>query len=244
MYMVAIIGITANILRDKDGMFPGYERCYINQDYVYSVTKHAGVPVVLPIHSDKNAIVKQVEQLDGLILSGGYDVSPHLYGEDPRNLIGETLLKRDLFEYTVLEQAKKRGIPILGICRGAQLINVYHGGTLYQDVSYRERETLRHWQGVNPTEKTHRIQILEQCHLARVFEEREIFVNSFHHQLIKDIAPDFKGTARSSDGVIECIEAQNYPYLVGVQWHPEMLWREEAMDKLFIDFIKNAKESG
>ncbi|HBK5982542.1 TPA: type 1 glutamine amidotransferase, partial [Staphylococcus pseudintermedius] len=140
------VGISANISYDTGGMFPGYERCYVNQDYIHTIVKHHAIPLVLPIHTSQEIISQQIAHIDGLILTGGDDISPSLYHQDPYEKLGRTLLTRDLFDFKLLEAAKRKGIPILGICRGAQIINVYHGGSLYQDLSYREAHTLRHHQ--------------------------------------------------------------------------------------------------
>lgn len=232
------VGISANISYDTGGMFPGYERCYVNQDYIHTIVKHHAIPLVLPIHTSQEIISQQIAHIDGLILTGGDDISPSLYHQDPYEKLGRTLLTRDLFDFKLLEAAKRKGIPILGICRGAQIINVYHGGSLYQDLSYREAHTLRHHQKHIPTETTHTIHIEPNSRLADAFETSQIMVNSFHHQTIQTLAPKFKAIAHATDGVIEAIEATNYPYLIGIQWHPEMFWRESLMDRLFSDFIK------
>ncbi|MFH0716273.1 gamma-glutamyl-gamma-aminobutyrate hydrolase family protein [Staphylococcus delphini] len=237
MLRLVTIGISANILKDAGGMFPGYERCYVNQDYIHTIVKHHAVPIVLPVHESHTLIPQQLAHIDGLILSGGQDVSPSLYDEEPYEKLGPTLLKRDLFDYKLIQAAKEKGIPILGICRGAQLINVYHGGTLYQDLSYREQQTLRHHQGQDPTETTHTVHIEPTSRLAHVFETDTMRVNSFHHQAINKVAPQFKVAASTSDGVVEAIESTDYPYLLGIQWHPEMLWRDTTMDQLISDFI-------
>lgn len=139
------IGISANILTDQAGMFPGYKRCYVNQDYIRSIVKQGAVPMVIPITDNDDIIEAQIRQVDALLLSGGQDVSPQLYNEDPQDKLGETLLSRDVFDFKLIEKAKERFIPILGICRGAQVLNVFHGGSLFQDTSYRQIQSLRHW---------------------------------------------------------------------------------------------------
>lgn len=239
--MSAIIGISASILKDQDGMFPGYQRCYVNQDYINAVMKQGGIPFVIPMNNDKSIIKQQVKKLDGLILSGGHDVSPALYHEDPLEKLGETLIERDKFDFALIEEATKKNIPILGICRGAQILNVYFGGTLYQDTSYREKSTIRHWQSFNPTEKTHQITIKPKTRMAQIFKAHSFYVNSFHHQLIHELASNFIEVAHSNDQSIEAFESKDGTYILGIQWHPEMLWKESSMDELFLDFIKQAE---
>lgn len=240
--MTVIIGISANIMIEQGDMFPGYERCYVNQDYIHSVIKNGGIPLVIPMNEDDSVIDAQMQLIDGLLLTGGQDVTPSLYEEDPQEKLGETLLRRDLFDYALIKKAKEREIPILGICRGAQILNVYHGGSLFQDVSYRLVQTIRHWQSHNPTEKTHEVRVFPNNHLAEIFTEGRFFVNSFHHQVINKIAEDFVVTAQSNDGAIEAFESTTYDYMLGIQWHPEMLWRESSMDALFTDFINHSRK--
>ena len=239
--MIKTIGISANILVDQDGMFPGYKRCYVNQDYIRTIVKHGAVPVVLPVTNDEAVIEAQIKLIDGLLLSGGQDVSPQLYDEDPQDKLGETLLMRDEFDFKLIEKAKERYIPILGICRGAQVLNVFHGGSLYQDTSYRPIQTIRHWQPKNPTEKTHEIRVFPQTRLSALFPSGRFCVNSFHHQVINKLAEGFVVMGQSNDGVIEAFESTTYPYMVGIQWHPEMLWHESSMDDLFKDFINQVE---
>ncbi|AVO00932.1 gamma-glutamyl-gamma-aminobutyrate hydrolase [Staphylococcus simulans] len=231
------IGISANILTDQAGMFPGYKRCYVNQDYIRSIVKQGAVPMVIPITDNDDIIEAQIRQVDALLLSGGQDVSPQLYNEDPQDKLGETLLARDVFDFKLIEKAKERFIPILGICRGAQVLNVFHGGSLFQDTSYRQIQSLRHWQPTNPTEKTHEIRVFPNTRLSALFPEGRFYVNSFHHQVVNQLAEGFRVMAQSNDGVIEAFESESYPYMVGIQWHPEMLWYENSMDALFKDFV-------
>lgn len=238
-----IIGISANILKDQSGSFAGYQRAYVNEDYVISVLKNGGVPFIIPINQNSEVIQQQIEQIDGLILTGGYDVDPHNYHEEPLEKLEATMSIRDEFEFTLIKLAVKKKIPILGICRGIQIINTFYGGTLYQDLSYRQKITYRHYQGDNPTQVTHTIKIEPHSKLAAIFHKSKFLVNSFHHQIIKQVAPNFTVAARAGDGVIEGIEANDYPYLIGIQWHPEMLHTSvpEMNQQIFGSLIKKAK---
>mgnify|MGYP001741095852 FL=1 len=153
-------------------------------------------------------------------------------------------ITRDKFDFMLLSEAKKKGIPILGICRGFQIINAYEGGTLYQDLSYIDSVPVyKHSQGHSPELRTHSIEIDENSILHEVFGVKEMKVNSFHHQALKKVAEGYRVSAKAKDGVVEAIEAENYPFLVGVQWHPEMLVKMyEDMNKLFTVLVNKAEE--
>lgn len=238
----AIIGISSSIIVDNSGSFAGYKRAYVNKDYVDAVIRAGGVPLIIPFSTDKEVIISQAQLIDGLILSGGHDISSYNYGQEPSQKIGETFPERDTYEMILLEESKKRNIPILGICRGFQLINVAAGGTLYQDLSLIPGNILKHNQVSNPTLKTHKVEIKENSFISSIFG-KETMVNSFHHQVINKVANDFIVVAKASDGVVEAIEHKTYKFLVAVQWHPEMLAVNcEKARELFSKFVEEAKK--
>ncbi|WP_339054246.1 gamma-glutamyl-gamma-aminobutyrate hydrolase family protein [Fusobacterium animalis] len=237
-----IIGISSSVIVDEAGSFAGYKRAYVNKDYVDAVIRAGGVPLIIPFSTDKEVIISQAQLIDGLILSGGHDISPYNYGQEPSQKIGETFPERDTYEIILLEESKKRNIPILGICRGFQLINVAAGGTLYQDLSLIPGNILKHNQVSNPTLKTHKVEIKENSFISSIFG-KETMVNSFHHQVINKVANDFIVVAKASDGVVEAIEHKTYKFLVAVQWHPEMLAVNcEKARELFSKFVEEAKK--
>lgn len=184
-----IIGISSSIIVDDSGSFAGYKRAYVNKDYVDAVVRAGGVPLIIPFTTNKEVIINQAQLIDGLILSGGHDVSPYNYGQEPSQKLGETFPERDTYEMILLEESKKRNIPILGICRGSQLINVAAGGTLYQDLSLIPGNILKHNQVNKPTLKTHIIKIEENSIISSIFG-KETMVNSFHHQAIDKVAQE------------------------------------------------------
>ena len=238
-----VVGISSSVLVDQGGMFPGYKRAYVNKDYVDSVILAGGVPMIIPFSEDKEVIKSQMELVDALILSGGHDVYPYNYGKEPSQKIGEVFPERDEYDFALLEIAKEKKIPILGICRGHQIINVYEGGTLLQDLSEAKTTLLKHSQGSNPAQKTQKIKLEKSSKLYDIFAKDELFINSFHHQVIDEVASGYKVTARTSDGVVEAIECENYPFLVGVQWHPEMMAKTcDDMLKLFKRLVAEAKK--
>lgn len=216
------IGIVGNILIEQGGMFPGYERSYVNNDYVISTIKAGGVPLILPVVNEEEIIKKQVEAVDGIIITGGYDVDPLLYNEEPTNKQGYTLRERDDFDIAIINYAIKLRKPILGICRGIQILNVAFGGTLYQDISDIEGAYIKHNQSSKPDFPGHSVKIEKATKLSDIFEGT-IVTNSFHHQAVKDVAKGFIVTALAADGVIEGIEKEDEEFVVGVQWHPEMM---------------------
>jgi putative glutamine amidotransferase len=176
--------------------------------------------LVTPLHS-ADAARTLVENCAGLVLSGGEDVDPARYGEAPIPELDAVSAERDALEWLAIDAALARNIPIFGICRGVQVLNVHLGGTLYQDVPAQRPDAGIHEQPEPWGEDAHDIAIAENSLLWRIVGNSCIRVNSFHHQAIKDLAPGLAVSARTEDGLVEGVEAVSYPWLVGVQWHPE-----------------------
>lgn len=241
--MKPVIGISGSILINKGNAFSGYRRSYVNQDYVEAVLRAGAIPFIIPFNEDLEATREMVEKVDGIILSGGHDVNPYYYGEDPMLKIGELFPERDVFDMELYKTAIELKKPIFGICRGYQIINVINGGTLYQDLSYADFVKIKHDQVDNPTQATHFVELEEGTFLKNILGEK-YKVNSFHHQILKDVAPGFKVVAKSSDGVIESIEKITEDnFVIGVQWHPEMLSvSNEKSQEIFNEFVKKVIE--
>lgn len=241
--MKPVIGISGSILINKGNAFSGYRRSYVNQDYVEAVLRAGAIPFIIPFNEDLEATREMVEKVDGIILSGGHDVNPYYYGEDPMLKIGELFPERDVFDMELYKTAIELKKPIFGICRGYQIINVINGGTLYQDLSYADFVKIKHDQVDNPTQATHFVEFEEGTFLKNILGEK-YKVNSFHHQILKDVAPGFKVVAKSSDGVIESIEKITEDnFVIGVQWHPEMLSASnEKSQAIFNAFVKKVIE--
>jgi len=179
--------------------------------------------------------------VDGLLISGGQDVNPQNYGEEPLPNLGDIFPERDDFEYGLLKAALEAKKPVLGICRGVQIINTYFKGSLYQDLSYMGIDVLKHNQVNTPSRVTHSVTVDKNSKLFEIFGEEKFMVNSFHHQAIKEVGNGLVKTAAAPDGITEAVEKTDYPFLVGVQWHPEMLHESvEMMNKLFARFIREA----
>lgn len=241
--MKPVIGISGSILVNKGNAFTGYRRSYVNQDYVESVLRAGGIPLIIPFNEDMEVTKEMVKKVDGLILSGGHDVDPKNYNEEPLLKIGEIFPKRDTFDITLYKTAVELKKPILGICRGFQIINVINGGNLYQDLSYASFVKIRHDQVDNPTVATHSVELKDGTFLKEILGE-ETRVNSFHHQILKDVAEGFKVVAKSPDGVVEAIEKiTDDMFVIGVQWHPEMLSQSRIdMQNVFNNFINKVIE--
>lgn len=238
-----IIGISGGFIGDPDKGFKGYELSYVSDDYVQSVIRAGGVPLILPISESPEVIAAQVALVDGFVISGGADVDPAYYGEEVLQKNGDISPRRDVFDSLLIEMALESHKPILGICRGMQMMNVVGGGSLYQDLSYIENCTIKHVQGQLPTVAMHTVEIEEGSILHGIFGS-EVRTNTFHHQAIKDLAPGYKIVAKSKDGLVEAIEKMDtdthHSFVVGVQWHPEMMSSvHENMHALFKRFIES-----
>src|SRR5690606_10092991 len=154
-------------------------------------------------------------------LSGGEDVDPARYGEAPSPALGSVNRRRDQVEFTALEYALQQQMPVLGICRGVQVINVALGGTLYQDLATECPGPVLHQQREDWGHRTHRASVVEGSRLHEIVRSDELLINSYHHQAIRDVAPGLKVVARAEDGMVEAVEGQDHRWLIGVQWHPE-----------------------
>jgi putative glutamine amidotransferase len=221
--------VTANL--KEDAQFSGAQRASgkfmrADFDYVEGVAEAGGVPVVLPPVGGIRAAETLLERMNGLLLTGGTDLHPGYYGEDPDPKLGITIPERDAFEMALVEAALRRRMPVFGICRGMQLLNVALGGTLYQDLpSQLSGAVLKHWQKAPKWQSAHEVEVLECSWVGEVTDSRSIEVNSYHHQGIKDLAGGLVVSAHSSDGVVEAVESRDFSrwWIVGVQWHAEAM---------------------
>ncbi|MBI4476490.1 MAG: gamma-glutamyl-gamma-aminobutyrate hydrolase family protein [Acidobacteria bacterium] len=220
----------------------GITRCSKLDDYVTSIHKAGGQPIVLEHDADPN---RMIEQIDGLVLTGGADVDPARYDETPHPQtygIDET---RDAFEFELTERALATDLPVLAICRGMQLLNVAAGGDLVQDIPSQLETPVRHSVDSRPDAVAHPVRIERDSVLARLIGHRSdpetCDVNSRHHQSVRRVAPGFHVSATSPDGVVEGIEKPDAPFCIGVQWHPENFHRTGEFDSLFENFVEACK---
>lgn len=233
---IPLIGITAG----NDPKVP--EHYVLRWDYVHGITAAGGLPVILtPLDGDNQSYA--LDRLDGLILTGGPDISPELYGAVPHSLTYSCSPKRDRFELSVAQEALNRDIPILGICRGMQIINLALGGDLIQDISDETGSVIAHNDPKRPRNVlAHEVKIELDSMLYKIVGQNLLNVNSLHHQAIGKQGENVKITARSMDDVIEGIEIPGLQFAVGIQWHPESLWEQSpAFFALFDAIVKSAK---
>jgi putative glutamine amidotransferase len=195
------------------------------EDYVTAL-EGLGLTTVLitPAHPP-HSIRALIERCSGLVLTGGEDVEPARYGETPAPGLGAVNPARDAMELEALRHALERRLPVLGICRGCQVLNVFFGGTLYQDLDTQRPGRVRHCQTESGAVRTHPVRVQPGSRLASILGLTDVQINSFHHQAVKDLGAGLEATAFADDGLIEAIEATDYPWVIGVQWHPE---RNEA----------------
>ena len=238
--MRPIIGLTHSIQSDE-------KKLMMPLSYANSIQAAGGVPVLLPITRDAEVIAAYAGMVDGVLFSGGEDVDPQFYGEDQLWACGDVLPFRDDFELMLLRELleKHPEKPILGVCRGEQVLNVALGGTLYQDLKSQLPGCLAHQQHQIAPYTSHRISIEAGSKLHEIYGDTTIAVNSFHHQAVKEIAACLRVTARSADGVIEGFEKPDHPYYIGVQWHPERLVEREenaVQWQLFRSFVNACRK--
>lgn len=232
--MYPLIGITTSYDNEK-------KKASLNRGYFRAVQQAGGVPVpILPL-DDTKILLRLLEHLDGIIFSGGPDVDPSYFNEEPHPHTEDICPERDEAEVFLARECMRRAKPMLGICRGIQLLNIALGGSIYQDIPSQIKKSLKHRQDAPRWHASHEVEIIcEDSELFAIFGQNHIRVNSFHHQSVKDIAPDFKVTAVARDGVVEAIEAKRRDFFcMGVQWHPEEMWHKDPLQfKLFEHFIR------
>lgn len=210
----------------------------IRKEYTDAILEAGGLPVCLPYTSNQEVISSILNQVNGVLLSGGEDIDPLIYGEEPSPKIGKINPERDAFEVCLTRFALNQNLPILAICRGQLLLNVAAGGTLYQDVYAESGATLQHKQLGPRDHASHRVKVKSKTRLHEIVKADTLLVNSFHHQAVKKLAPGFRISAEASDGVIEAIESTNHAFVIGVQWHPGSLITKDIYSRaIFRAFV-------
>ena len=217
------------------------ENCVYEQRecfYRSAVEKSGGVPLVLP-YCDGAELDRFVEECDGFFFTGGADVAPERYGEARSDACGEVEMKRDDLEFRAFEKIIKTEKPILGVCRGMQLINVALGGTLYQDIPSEIETEIAHRQKEDKTLPSHEVAVLPNTPIFDLFGKDRATANSFHHQCVKSLGKGLLPMAKADDGIIEAVYLDGSRYLRAYQWHPERLCEQNRENRLvFDDFIK------
>ncbi|MHB8926237.1 MAG: gamma-glutamyl-gamma-aminobutyrate hydrolase family protein [Bacillota bacterium] len=216
-------------------------RNVLSTEYTRGVEKGGGVPVIVPLLDSLDVARSLVEALDGLLVTGGPDLDPVTFGEDPHFKLGKISPERDFVELAMTKLALERGLPVLGICRGIQVLNVAAGGTLIQDIPSHTKSPIKHYQEAPRWYPTHGIK-LGDGRFAGFMGTKELRVNSFHHQAVRDLAPGFVVTAEAPDGIIEAIESKEHPFAVGLQFHPECMWsRDPVFERPFRALVEAAE---
>ena len=231
------------------GSNPGtVNHTWLRFDYLHAVSKARGLPSIIasgftnPLDEAEQLAGEILDNCDGLLLSGGTDVDPKIFGEVPHTALGRVDGPRDPFEITLAREAVRRDMPVLGICRGLQVLNVALGGTLIQDIPSDVLNATIHETGENRVEIAHDVVIEAGSLLARLLSTTRVGVNSFHHQAAKRVGEGLTVSATSPlDGIIEGLEMNDRAFVVAVQWHPENFWKTSPLfDGLFNGFIEAA----
>lgn len=220
------------------------ERFYLARYYSEALEAAGGVPLHLPLIPNPELVKAFVSRLDGVLLPGSAsDVDPLLYGREPHARLGTVHPLRDETDLLVLKEAEERRLPLLAICYGMQVWNVFRGGSLIQDIASEMPSALKHEQGAPRERQSHRVSFHPESLLARLAGEESGGVNSHHHQALEQIGEGLHATAWSSDGLVEAVEdMRSGRWSVGVQWHPEMGWEKDNLSKdIFRTFVEAAE---
>ena len=224
------------------GIFPSFDdekkQIYLNKQYLDEIIRIGGIPFVLPLSSDQKTIYDLIKNIDGLILSGGYDIAPECYGQENTGKSINISKITDECEGEIIRLAIEADIPILGICRGMQALNVFCGGSLIQDIPSEHGFAVTHLLP-EPDVAFHNIKIEKESPLSNAVGFGTHIINSYHHQAVKNLAPDFSVAATSDDGIIEAIYHKNKKFVLGIQWHPERNQDKVLINKKILEeFIK------
>ena len=250
-----IIGIIPGLVSEE-------EIVRLRDNYCQAIVRAGGAPMIFPVVESLETYEKLLPIPDAFLLTGGSDIDPQRYAsriqvyepkryaeDDARSTVTEPSPRRDKVEDLVLNYAFTHDMPLLGICRGFQMINVHFGGTLYQDVSEQmeaqdpEALMISHWQGSSFDRPTHTVSVQPGSQLADFLNAATLNVNSMHHQGIRDLAPCLKAVAYAPDGLVEALEHPAKKFIMGVQWHPEFLRDSMPQRRLFNAFVQYAIES-
>jgi gamma-glutamyl-gamma-aminobutyrate hydrolase PuuD len=238
-----LIGLTTSEMRTpvRDELLPhaeaGREEMVLNFHYMRAVTAAGGLPVVMS-PQPLDAVPELVARLDGLLVPGGPDIDPSFYGAEPDDDLGPTWPEVDRFEIAIVQEAERRELPVLAICRGMQLLNVAHGGTLIQHLPDHVGDDVVHRRGkLDDPVPSHPVRIEPGSRLAEWVGREEAAVNSYHHQAPRDVGDGLRAVAWAPDGVIEGLEGGRS---LGVQWHAEAMQRAPEQRALFAAFVAAA----
>ena len=242
-----LIGITADISEAPQRRFTASNEptIFLPRRYSLAVEMSGGIPLLLPFTRSRALMRQYIGRLDGLVISGGaFDIHPSYYNEKPIKKIGTIKEERTEFELEMTQLALKQDLPLLGICGGAQVINVALGGTLYQDIAAQAPHANQHEQGAKKEIGGHKVIIARGTRLEKILRRRSLEVNTTHHQAVKEIGTGLVVNATAEDGLIEGIESSRHSFVLGVQWHPEVLApRHVPQRRIFSFFIDSCRRA-
>lgn len=230
--MKIIIGVSSNLKEDL---------LSVPMSNIRAITQFGGVPIVLP-----NLVIDEITEIantiNGLLLTGGGDIDPTLFGEEPLPGLGNIVPERDLFEVALVKRMLELNKPILGICRGAQIMSIAMGGDMYQDIySQKDGPLLQHDQLAPNWHGSHFVEVTEGSLLRKIVGMDKFKVNSYHHQALRNMPEGFIVSGVASDGVIEAFESTKHPFALGIQWHPEsLLTKGDASSRAIFETFMNA----
>lgn len=229
--MKPIVGVMPLWDEEKDSiwMLPGY---------MDGISQAGGIPVIFPFSTDEQELKQLIGMCDGFLFTGGQDVTPEVYHEDPLEDLIDCCIKRDLMETIVLKEAIADDKPVLGICRGIQFINAALGGKLYQDIPTQRPSEINHHQNPPYNVPVHNVSIVAGSPLHKCLEVEQLPVNSYHHQAVKIMVPELVVMAKAPDGIVEAVYKPDNRFLWAVQWHPEFSYQTDINSmKIFKAFV-------
>lgn len=236
--MKPVVGITLSMEPD--------EKFYsVHSDNPKAIMRSGGVPILLPYYGANKDIEQIAQTIDGLVTTGGDDIDPTFFGEEPHRKLGPVVAARDQFEIAITKQMLKLNKPILGICRGAQILNIAAGGDMYQDIYDQiDNELLQHAQTAPRGHGSHYVNVLESSLLHKITNSNKIRVNSRHHQANRKVPDHFQICGTASDGVVEAIESKDHKFALGLQWHPESMLSvdDDISMRIFSEFLQACSE--
>jgi putative glutamine amidotransferase len=240
-----LVGIPS--ARDRSTRYFGLSIYIQNRMYVQGVTHAGGAPITIPLELEEDTLRTIYDSLDAVFLPGGEDIDPSRYHEDPHELLGAVDKERDRTEFLLASWAMAENKPILAICRGAQVMNVAAGGSLYQDITAQRPNSEKHDYFPPQFERfrlSHEVEVDTGSRLHELMGPHGA-VNSMHHQAVKDLAPTLRAVAWAPDGVVEAVEVAAHPFALGIQWHPEELAPRDdpGMIRVFRAFVETARQT-